>query len=238
MPDLLEAADLNTYYGNIHALKGISLGVREGEITGLIGSNGAGKSTCLKTIAGILKAKSGAIRFAGADITGEPAHRRVPRGLVMVPEGRRIFSTLSVDQNLLTGAFARDDRDEVEKDLDFVYRLFPVLRERRKQMGGTLSGGEQQMLAIGRGLLSRPKLIMLDEPSLGLAPLLINAIYESLLVLQKSGLTILLIEQNVSLALDLAQTVYVLETGKIVLQGAAQELKEVSRIKNLYLGAG
>lgn len=236
MPNLLEVTGLNTYYGNIHALKGVSLQARQGEITSIIGSNGAGKSTCLKTIAGILKPKSGAILFVGDEITGEPAYKRVPRGLAMVPEGRRIFSTLTVDQNLRTGAFTRRDREEVEKDLGYVYNLFPVLKERRRQIGGTLSGGEQQMLAIGRGLLCKPKLIMLDEPSLGLAPLLINSIYEALLKLQETGLTILLIEQNVSLALDLAQRVYVLETGRIVLEGTAQELREVSRIRNLYLG--
>ncbi|GIM44892.1 ABC transporter ATP-binding protein [Collibacillus ludicampi] len=233
---MLEVQDINVYYGAIHALKGVSLEVKEGEIVSLIGANGAGKSTILKTLSGLLKPRSGAIQFMGKAIAGLPAQEIVKMGISHCPEGRRVFANMTVEENLELGAYLRKD-NEIKSDLEKVYQRFPRLLERRKQLAGTLSGGEQQMLAIGRALMSRPKLLLLDEPSMGLAPLLVQEIFRIIQEINKGGTTVLLVEQNANQALKIAHRAYVLETGKIVLSGSAQELAESDDIRKAYLGA-
>ena len=233
---MLKIDDINVYYGAIHALKGISLEVDEGEIVTLIGANGAGKSTTLRTISGLLKPKTGALDFPGPDIAGVPAHEIVKRCISQVPEGRRIFAEMTVMENLDLGAFTRKDKDGIAADLRHVFELFPRLEERRDQVAGTLSGGEQQMLAMGRALMSRPKLLLLDEPSMGLAPLLIREIFNIIVDINKSGTTVLLVEQNANMALSIASRAYVLETGRITLSGSAAELAASEEVKKAYLG--
>ena len=231
---MLKVEDIHVYYGNIHAVKGISFHVDEGEIVSLIGANGAGKSTILKTISGILRAKSGNISFLGQDISKTEAHKIVRQGLAHVPEGRRIFLKMTVMENLEMGAFTRK---EVSKaDIEMVFERFPRLKERQSQIAGTLSGGEQQMLAMGRALMSHPKLLMLDEPSMGLAPLLVEQIFDIIKTLHNAGTTILLVEQNAGMALDIADRAYVLETGRIILSGTGAELSQSEEIKKAYLG--
>ena len=234
---LLSVDSVHTYYGNIHALRGVSLEVEEGETVTLVGSNGAGKSTLLKTISGLVPARSGQIRLAGADICRLPPHEVVARGVVQVPEGRRILGRLSVAENLEVGAFVRKDRAAVKRDLEAVFETFPRLRERRRQSGGTLSGGEQQMLAIGRGLMARPRVLLLDEPSMGLAPILVDEIFEIIERLNaEQGTTFLLVEQNALAALTVAKRGYVLETGEIRLSGPADELLCDPEVQRAYLG--
>ena len=233
---MLEVKDINVYYGAIHAIKGISLTVDEGEIVTLIGANGAGKSTTLRTISGLLKPKTGAINFLGKNIAGMPAHKIVCEGISQVPEGRRIFAEMSVLENLELGAFTRDDKDEIKRDMELVFGRFPRLKERISQQAGTLSGGEQQMLAMGRALMSRPKLLLLDEPSMGLAPLLIREIFSIIVDINKAGTTVLLVEQNANMALSIANRAYVLETGRITLSGDAKELAASEDIRKAYLG--
>lgn len=233
---MLSVKDMNVYYGAIHALKGVSIDVQEGEIVTLIGANGAGKSTILKTLSGLLKPKSGEIRFLDKSIAGLAAQTIVKNGISHCPEGRRVFANMSVEENLNLGAFLRKDK-EVKKDLDSVYERFPRLLERRKQLAGTLSGGEQQMLAIGRALMARPKLLLLDEPSMGLAPLLVKEIFNIIEEIHQTGTTVLLVEQNAHQALKIADRAYVIETGKIVLSGTAAELADSDEIKKAYLGA-
>ncbi|NLE43503.1 MAG: ABC transporter ATP-binding protein [Chloroflexi bacterium] len=233
---MLEVRDVYTYYGNICALKGISLSVEEGEIVTLIGGNGAGKSTTLNTICGLLTPKSGAICLEGRDIHALPAHEIVSLGVSQSPEGRRIFSRLTVLENLEMGAFKRTDVEGIRDDLERVFELFPRLMERQKQVGGTLSGGEQQMLAIGRALMARPRLLLLDEPSMGLAPLLVEEIFRVIQQLNQEGTTILLVEQNALMALSVGHRGYVLETGQVVLEGTAAELRENPLVQNAYLG--
>jgi branched-chain amino acid transport system ATP-binding protein len=232
----LEISDLRVSYGGIKALKGISLTVEEGQIVTLIGANGAGKSTTLRSISGLLKADGGSIVYNGENILGAPAKEIVRRGIVMVPEGRRVFPDMSVRENLLIGAFVRKDRPEIEKDMDYVYSLFPRLKERAWQMAGTLSGGEQQMLAVGRALMSRPKLLIMDEPSLGLAPLVVRDIFGIIRRVNGDGITVLLIEQNANAALRVAHYGYVLETGSIVLEGPGSELLVNPSVQEAYLG--
>ena len=236
MGEILRVDDINVYYGSIHAIKGISFSVNEGEIVTLIGANGAGKSTTLNTVSGLLKSKTGSITFMGEDLAKVPPHKIVERGLVMVPEGRRIFMQLTVEENLEMGAYTQDPKG-IKESLEEVYELFPRLKERSWQAGGTLSGGEQQMLAMGRALMAKPKLIMLDEPSMGLAPLLVDHIFEIIGKLHKSGATILLVEQNAQAALSIADRAYVLETGKISLTGTGKELLTNEAVKKAYLGA-
>ena len=233
---MLEINDINVYYGAIHAIKGISLSVNEGEIVTLIGANGAGKSTTLRTISGLLKPKTGSIKFLDKDIAGMPAHKIVREGISQVPEGRRIFAEMTVMENLELGAFIRDDKEEIEKDFKMVFGRFPRLEERKLQMAGTLSGGEQQMLAMGRALMSRPKLLLLDEPSMGLAPLLIREIFSIIVDINKAGTTVLLVEQNANMALSIANRAYVLETGRITISGDAKELAASEDIRKAYLG--
>ena len=233
---LLKVENLNTYYGKIHALKGISLEVNEGEIVTLIGANGAGKSTTLKTISGQLAPKSGSISYEGQSIGGVPAHVITSRGVIQVPEGRRIFSRMTVMENLDMGAFLRKDKDGIKSDLERVFDMFPRLRERASQKGGTLSGGEQQMLAMGRALMSRPKLLMLDEPSMGLAPVVVELIFDTIMTLHNEGITILLVEQNAHMALSIADRGYVLETGEIKLSGPGKDLLENEAVRKAYLG--
>ena len=233
---MLKINDIDVYYGNIQALRGISLEVNEGEIVTLIGANGAGKSTLLKTISGLLKPKKGSIEYLGASIDGKPAQAIVKAGISHVPEGRRVFSNMTVEENLELGAYLRKDRDGIKKDMEHVYELFPRLFERRKQLSGTLSGGEQQMLAMGRALMSKPKLIILDEPSMGLAPLMVKNIFNIIEMVNKEGVTVLLVEQNANMALSVAHRAYVLETGSIVLSGTAKELQESEEVKAAYLG--
>ena len=233
---MLKIDNIHVYYGAIHALKGVSLEVKAGEIVTLIGANGAGKSTTLRTVSGLLAPKSGAITFLGENIAGTPAHEIVKHGISQVPEGRRIFAEMSVQENLELGAFTRKDKAGVAKDFDLVYRRFPRLEERRKQQAGTLSGGEQQMLAMGRALMSRPKLLLLDEPSMGLAPLLIKEIFSIIVDINKAGTTILLVEQNANMALSIADRAYVLETGRITLSGDAKELAASEDVRKAYLG--
>lgn len=233
---MLEVKDINVYYGAIHAIKGISLSVDEGEIVTLIGANGAGKSTTLRTISGLLKPKSGEINFLGKSIAGMAAHKIVREGISQVPEGRRIFAEMTVQENLELGAFTRSDNDEIKKDFEMVFGRFPRLKERREQLAGTLSGGEQQMLAMGRALMSRPKLLLLDEPSMGLAPLLIREIFSIIVDINKTGTTVLLVEQNANMALSIANRAYVLETGRITLSGDAKELAASEDIRKAYLG--
>ena len=234
---VLALNDVHTYYGNIHALKGISLTVNAGEIVTLIGSNGAGKSTTLRTISGILKPRSGEIAFNGQRIDQRPAHEIVQLGLLQSPEGRRIFPRLTVLENLEMGAFTRTDHAEVKTDLERVYTLFPRLRERITQKGGTLSGGEQQMLAIGRALMGRPKVLLLDEPSMGLAPVLVEQIFQIITDINTQGTTILLVEQNALMALAVAHRGYVLQTGQIVLSDTAVALQQNETVQKAYLGA-
>ena len=233
---MLEVKDINVYYGAIHAIKGISLSVEEGEIVTLIGANGAGKSTTLRTISGLLKPKTGEINFLGKNIAGVPAHKIVREGISQVPEGRRIFAEMTVQENLELGAFTRTDNDEVQNDFKMVFGRFPRLEERKSQLAGTLSGGEQQMLAMGRALMSRPKLLLLDEPSMGLAPLLIKEIFSIIVDINKTGTTVLLVEQNANMALSIANRAYVLETGRITITGDAKELAASEDIRKAYLG--
>lgn len=231
---MLKVNDINVYYGKIHAVKDVSFEVNEGEIVSLIGANGAGKSTILKTISGLLRSKTGEISFVGEDISKIEPHNLVGKGLAHVPEGRRIFLQMSVLENLELGAYIKDKVSE--KDIEDVFNRFPRLRERKDQIAGTLSGGEQQMLAIGRALMSHPKLLILDEPSMGLAPILVGQIFDIIRELHKVGTTILLVEQNAEMALQVADRAYVLESGRIVLTGTGEELTESDRIKKAYLG--
>lgn len=233
---MLVLQDVNVYYGAIHALKGISLEVNEGEIVTLIGSNGAGKSTSLKTISGLLQPKQGKISFNGTDLTTVQPQEIVAKGISQVPEGRRVFANMTVTENLELGAYLRKDKAEIKKDMGYVFELFPRLNERKNQVSGTLSGGEQQMLAMGRALMSRPKLLLLDEPSMGLAPILVKQIFSIVEEINKTGTTILLVEQNAHMALSIAHRAYVLETGRIVLSGAANELAESEEVRKAYLG--
>ena len=233
---MLKIDNIHVYYGAIHALKGVSLEVHKGEIVTLIGANGAGKSTTLRTVSGLLAPKSGGISFLGENIAGMPAHEIVKHGISQVPEGRRIFAEMSVQENLEMGAFTRKDKAGVEKDFEIVYNRFPRLKERRKQQAGTLSGGEQQMLAMGRALMSRPRLLLLDEPSMGLAPLLIKEIFSIIVDINKAGTTILLVEQNANMALSIANRAYVLETGRITLAGSAKDLAASEEVRKAYLG--
>ena len=236
MQPLLEVKNLEVNYGVIRALKGISFHVNEGEIVSLIGANGAGKTTTLHTITGLIHPKAGSISFRGENITKIPAHKIVTRGLVHVPEGRRIFQNLSVYDNLLLGAYTRKDRAETEKDLKHVFSLFPRLEERKTQMAGTLSGGEQQMLAMGRALLSGGDMIVMDEPSMGLSPLLVSEVFEIIQAFRKQGKTVLLVEQNAKKAMSISDRVYVLETGAISIEGNAADLIHDEKIKKAYLG--
>lgn len=232
---LLEVQDLHVYYGNIHAIKGISFHVEKGEIVTLIGANGAGKSTTLNTVSGLLKPRDGSVFFDGSSIVGVPAHKIVGKGMALCPEGRRIFAQLSVEENLEMGAFTRPG-SEIKDSMERVYENFPRLKERYKQTAGTLSGGEQQMLAMGRALMSKPDLMMLDEPSMGLAPILVDQIFEIIKKLHKNGTTILLVEQNAQMALSIADRAYVLETGKIVNEGTGAELLHDDSVRKAYLG--
>ena len=233
---LLEIDDLHTYYGNIHALKGISLTVNEGEIVTLIGANGAGTSTTLKTVSGLLVPRQGSICFQGKDITGMQAHNVTGLGLVQVPEGRRVFAQLTVLENLEMGAYLSNNLAEQRKDMERIFKLFPRLFERRRQLSGTLSGGEQQMLAIGRAMMSRPRLLLLDEPSMGLAPVLVDTIFDTIQALNQAGTTILVVEQNARKALQVADRGYVLQTGAITISGQAEELLSDPRVIEAYLG--
>ena len=235
MSTILKVDDINVYYGSIHAIKGISFEVNEGEIVTLIGANGAGKSTTLNTISGLLHSKTGHIEFMGEPLNHVPSHKVVSKGLALVPEGRRIFLQMSVQENLDMGAFSRRGGN-IDADMERVFEQFPRLKERRKQVAGTLSGGEQQMLAMGRALMSNPKLLMLDEPSMGLAPILVEQIFDIIKNLHKAGTTILLVEQNAQMALSIAHRAYVLETGKIVKTGKAADLLNDDAIKKAYLG--
>ena len=234
---MLEIKDLVVNYGSISALQGISLKVERGTIVTLVGANGAGKTTTLRTVSGIVKAKSGTIVFDGEEILNEPAHRIVARGLAQAPEGRMVFANLTVMENLRMGAYLRNDKAGIAKDLDYVFGIFPRLKEREKQTAGTLSGGEQQMLAIGRALMSKPKCLMLDEPSLGIAPLLVKTIFEKIVEINRElGLTILLVEQNANLALEVSHYGYVLETGRIILEDKSAALRENEEVRAAYLG--
>ncbi|MBR1397596.1 MAG: ABC transporter ATP-binding protein [Selenomonadaceae bacterium] len=233
---MLDIKDINVYYGAIHAIKGISLTVNEGEIVTLIGANGAGKSTTLRTISGLLKPKTGSIEFLNKNIAGLPAHQIVKEGISQVPEGRRIFAEMTVVENLELGAFIRTDADAINEDMQMVFRRFPRLEERKTQLAGTLSGGEQQMLAMGRALMSRPRLLLLDEPSMSLAPLLIKEIFSIIEDINKAGTTVLLVEQNANMALSIANRAYVLETGRITISGDAKELAASEEIRKAYLG--
>ncbi len=233
---VLEVEDIHTFYGSIHALKGVSLHVRDGEIVTLIGSNGAGKSTTLRTINGLIHPRRGRIRFQGRDITHRAAHHVVAMGISQSPEGRRLFPRMTVIENLEMGAFQRSDRTGLKEDVERVFELFPRLAERRTQKAGTMSGGEQQMCAIGRALMARPKLLMLDEPSLGLAPIFVERIFETIVEINRQGTAILLVEQNALMALDVAHRGYVLETGRVALEGSASELKTNEGVRKTYLG--
>ena len=233
---MLEIKDLEVYYGVIQAIKGISFEVNKGEVIALIGANGAGKTTILHTITGLLSPKKGSVMYEGTDITKIPAHKIVSLGMAHVPEGRRVFADLSVYENLKMGAYTRKDKNEVEETLERVYERFPRLKERKNQMAGTLSGGEQQMLAMGRALMSKPKIILMDEPSMGLSPILVNEIFDIIQEVAKSGTTVLLVEQNAKKAVSIADRAYVLETGKIVLEGKAEDLLNDDSIKKAYLG--
>lgn len=235
MSEMLKVSDLHIYYGSIHAVKGVSFEVHEGEVVTLIGANGAGKSTILNTVSGLLHPRSGSILFHGKDLHGVPAHKLVGMGLAQVPEGRHVFLQMTVQENLEMGAFSQPSSG-IEADLESVYQRFPRLLERRKQIAGTLSGGEQQMLAVARALMSRPKLMMMDEPSLGLAPLIVRDIFQIIREINKQGVTILLIEQNANMALHTADRGYVMETGEIILEGAGRELLENPVIREAYLG--
>ncbi len=233
---MLEVSGLQVYYGVIQALKDISFEVNQGEVIALIGANGAGKTTTLHTLTGLLPAKKGSIIFEGVDITKVPAHKIVQMGIAHVPEGRRVFSQLSVYENLIMGAYTRKDKNEIENNLENIYKRFPRLEERKNQRAGTLSGGEQQMLAMGRALMSNPKMIVMDEPSMGLSPIFVNEIFDIIEKVSAGGTTVLLVEQNAKKALSIANRAYVLETGKIVLSGDAKELMNDDSIKKAYLG--
>ena len=233
---MLKVKDINVYYGKIHALKDVSFEVRPGEVVALIGANGAGKSTTLKTVSGMMHSRTGSIEFLGEDITHTPSHNLVYKGLAHVPEGRRIFQQMTVLENLEMGSFTRPDK-EIPGSIEQMFELFPRLKERQKQIAGTLSGGEQQMLAMARALMSKPRLLMLDEPSMGLAPILVEQIFDIIRALHKSGTTILLVEQNAQMALSVANRAYVLETGKISMSGDAQELLHNDAVRKAYLGA-
>jgi branched-chain amino acid transport system ATP-binding protein len=233
---LLEVDNIHTYYGNIQALKGISLHVDEGEIVTLIGANGAGKSTTLNTVSGLLKPREGSVRFQGERIDQLPAHKVVGLGISQAPEGRRVFSRLTVIENLEMGAYARSDKQGIQEDMERVFELFPVLKERRNQVGGTLSGGEQQMLSIGRALMAKPKIFLLDEPSMGLAPMLVEAIFDTIRDINQQGTTILLVEQNALMALSVAHRGYVLQSGEIVLHDTAEHLRQNDMVRHAYLG--
>ena len=233
---LLQLKDLRVSYGGIQAVKGIELHVSEAELVCLIGANGAGKTTTLKGITGLQPIKSGTIHYAGEDITGKPAFQLVRKGLSMVPEGRGVFGALTIEENLAMGAYARNDRAAIKADVERVFGLFPRLKERSKQTAGTLSGGEQQMLAMGRAMMSRPRLLLLDEPSMGLAPLMVQKVFETVLAISKEGVTILLIEQNAKLALEVSSRGYVMESGEISLQGDAKRLLSDPKVREAYLG--
>ncbi len=233
---LLEIHDLEVYYGVIQAIKGVDFHVNEGEVIALIGANGAGKTTILHTVTGLLSAANGSIMFDGVNISKVPAHKIVAMGMAHVPEGRRVFANLTVLQNLKMGAYTRKDKAEVEASLENVYNHFPRLKERQNQMGGTLSGGEQQMLAMGRALMSKPKILLMDEPSMGLSPIYVNEIFDIIQEVSNAGTTVLLVEQNAKKALSIADRAYVLETGKIVLEGKASDLLNNEDIKKAYLG--
>ena len=233
---MLEIKDIEVYYGMIQAIKGISFEVNEGEVIALIGANGAGKTTILHTVTGLLSPKRGTVWFEGKDITKVPAHKIVSLGMAHVPEGRRVFAELSVYENLKMGAYTRKDKAEGDETLAMVYKRFPRLEERKNQLAGTLSGGEQQMLAMGRALMSHPKIILMDEPSMGLSPILVNQIFDIIEEVSKSGTTVLLVEQNAKKALSIEDRAYVLETGKIVLDGDAKALMDDDSIKKAYLG--
>ena len=233
---MLEVRDLQVYYGMIHAIKGISFDVNQGEVIALIGVNGAGKTTTLHTITGLLAPKSGSVLFEGKDITKVPAHKIVSMGMAHVPEGRRVFAELSVYENLKMGAYTRKDKKEIEESLANVYKRFPRLEERKNQMAGTLSGGEQQMLAMGRALMSKPKIILMDEPSMGLSPIFVNEIFDIIRAVSESGTTVLLVEQNAKKALSISDRAYVLETGTITMSGKAKDLLEDEAVKKAYLG--
>jgi len=233
---MLEVKDLQVYYGMIQAIKGISFEVNQGEVIALIGANGAGKTTILHTVTGLIAPKAGNIIFEGQDITKIPAHKIVSMGMAHVPEGRRVFAQLSVYDNLKMGAYTRTDKNEIEESLEMVYKRFPRLEERKNQMAGTLSGGEQQMLAMGRALMSKPKIILMDEPSMGLSPIFVNEIFDIIQEVSASGTTVLLVEQNAKKALSIADRAYVLETGNIALEGDAKVLMNDDSIKKAYLG--
>lgn len=233
---MLEIHDLEVYYGLIQAIKGVSFHVEEGEVIALIGANGAGKTTILHTISGLLSPQKGSVVFEGTDISKVPGHKIVSMGMAHVPEGRRVFANLSVYQNLKMGAYTRKDKKEMEETLEMIYKRFPRLEERKNQMAGTLSGGEQQMLAMGRALMSKPKIILMDEPSMGLSPIYVNEIFKIIEDVSKSGTTVLLVEQNAKKALSIADRAYVLETGNIVLEGKASDLLNNEDIKKAYLG--
>ena len=233
---LLEVQDIQVYYGMIQALKGVSFSVNEGEVIALIGANGAGKTTTLHTVTGLLRAKSGHIIYDGQDITKVPAHKIVTMGMAHVPEGRRVFANMTVLQNLKMGAFTRSDKNEIESTIEMIYKRFPRLKERQNQTAGTLSGGEQQMLAMGRALMSKPRIILMDEPSMGLSPIFVNEIFDIIREVSESGTTVLLVEQNAKKALSIADRAYVLETGSITMDGKAQDLLNDEAVQKAYLG--
>jgi branched-chain amino acid transport system ATP-binding protein len=233
---MLEVNNINTYYGNIHALKGISLKVEKGEIVSLIGANGAGKTTTLRTISGLIKPRTGDIKLNGEIISGTPAHELVYKGIAMVPEGRGVFAKLTVQENLEMGAFSREAGSGRKDDLEYIFSLFPRLKERRKQVSGTLSGGEQQMLATGRAMMAKPSLLLMDEPSMGLAPILVDGIFDTIQTINKEGTTILLVEQNALMALSIADRGYVLQTGEIVVEDTAKNLEKNEMVQKAYLG--
>jgi len=233
---ILEVEDIHTYYGNIHTLKGVSLEVDQGEIVTLIGSNGAGKTTILNSISGILRLREGSIRFKGKRVDNMPPHTIVRLGISQVPEGRKIFSRLTVSENLEMGAFTRKDSDGIRSDTDSILELFPRLGERRSQIAGTLSGGEQQMLAIGRALIARPQILLLDEPSMGLAPILVETIFDTIMDINRKGATILLVEQNALMAFQIASRGYVIQTGSIVMENTTEKLQDDEMVRKLYLG--
>jgi branched-chain amino acid transport system ATP-binding protein len=233
---LLDLKKLEVAYGGIHAVKGIDVEVGQGELVCLIGANGAGKTTTLKGICGLLPIKAGKIFYDGADITGKPAFQLVRRGLAMVPEGRGVFGALTIEENLAMGAYIRNDRDGIKADIERVYHLFPRLKERRRQTAGTMSGGEQQMLAMGRAMMSRPRLLLLDEPSMGLAPLMVQKVFETIVTISGEGVTILLIEQNAKLALEVSRRGYVMESGDVILSGDASSLLHDPKVRAAYLG--
>lgn len=234
---LLELKNIVSSYGNIRALKNVSLGVEEGQVVSLIGANGAGKTTTMRTITGLLHPEEGQVFFEGEDITGTPANELVTKGISLVPEGRQIIESLTVHENLEMGAYQRNDQKGIQEDIDEVCNIFPILKERQNQLGGTLSGGQQQMLAIGRSLMSKPKLLLLDEPSMGLAPLFVKEIFEIIKRINDQGTTVLLVEQNAGRALEVADYAYVLETGKMMLEGKSSDIVNDSRVKEAYLGA-